>query len=156
MPSYTPPYSPWKDQPDASTPITAAALGTMDAGISAAARRDGATFTGPVAPAVVALTDAATIAVNAAAGNDLRVTLGGNRTIGAPSNPVDGLMVTFTLTQDGTGTRTVTWASGAAGYSFGAGSAPTLSTAAGAADMIGFKYNAAKNRWLFTGAALGF
>ena len=39
---------------------------------------------GAVAPDVVSLSDAATIAVDASLGNDFRVTLGGNRTMGTP------------------------------------------------------------------------
>jgi hypothetical protein len=113
----------------------------------------GASLASALAPAVVALTDAATIAVNAALGNDFRVTLGGNRTMGAPSNPADGQMIIFELTQDGTGSRTVTWN---AAYNFGVTSAPALSTAAGATDQVGFKYNTAKSKWLCTGATLGF
>ena len=57
---------------------------------------------GAVAPAVVALTDAGTIAVDASLGNDFRVTIGGNRTMGTPANPADGQKITFQVTQ-GTG-----------------------------------------------------
>jgi hypothetical protein len=122
-----------------------------------AAALAGATFTGWEAPAVVALTDAATIAVNAAAGNDQRVTLGGNRTLGAPSNPVDGQQVLFQITQDGTGSRTLAYTSGAGGYSFSAQlPSPTLSIAAGAVDLLKFVYNLAKNRWLFIAYLGGF
>ena len=39
---------------------------------------------GALAPAVVDLTDAATIAVDASLGNDFRVTLGASRTMGEP------------------------------------------------------------------------
>lgn len=109
-----------------------------------------------IAPAVVALTDASTITVNAALGNDFRVTLGGNRTMGAPSNATDGQIIMFQITQDGTGSRTITWASGTNGYSFGAGTAPTLTTAASKTDLVGFKYNATKSLWLYTGSALGY
>ena len=45
---------------------------------------------GYVAPAVVTLKDAATISVDASAGNDFRVTISGNRRMKSPSNPVDG------------------------------------------------------------------
>jgi len=106
-----------------------------------------------VAPGVVALADASTIAVNAALGNDFRVTLGGNRTMGAPSNPVDGQDITFLVTQDATGSRTLSWNSA---YDFGATGAPTLSTAASASDLIGFKYVAAKSKWCCLGSGLGF
>lgn len=104
------------------------------------------------APKVVALTDAATIAVNAALGNDFRVTLGGSRTMGAPSNPSDGQQIVFQLTQDGTGSRIVTWN---AAYDFGAVSAPTLSTAAAKVDLVRFVYNATLTKWAYQGSNLG-
>ena len=50
------------------------------------------------------LTDAATIAVDASLGNDFRVTIAGNRTMGNPSNPTDGQKIIFQVTQ-GTGGR---------------------------------------------------
>ncbi len=91
-------------------------------------------------PAVVALTDAATIAINTALGNVFRVTLGGNRTLGAPSNtPQDGQDFRVEVTQDATGSRTLAYASA---YDWGAAGAPTLSTAAGKMDILTFKYNA--------------
>lgn len=113
----------------------------------------GGTLAGWLAPAVVTLTDGATISVNAAAGNDFRVTLGGNRTMAAPTSPVDGQDITFLLTQDGTGSRVVTWN---AVYDFGTAGAPTLTTTAGKTDMIAFKYRAAATSWLCLGSSLGF
>jgi hypothetical protein len=115
----------------------------------------GGTAPAATAPAVVALTDAATILVDASLGNDLRVTLGGNRTIGAPSNPADGQRIVFHLTQDGTGSRTVTWTSTAGGYSFGStGTAPILTTTAGKTDLVGFIYNTTIGKWLYAGSSL--
>jgi hypothetical protein len=108
---------------------------------------------GYVAPAVVDLTDAATIAVNAALGNDFRVTIGGSRTVANPSNAVDGQRITFQVTQGGAGSFTLSWSSQ---YRFGAAGAPVLSTAAGDTDVIGFIYNAALAAWLCVGSALGF
>jgi hypothetical protein len=55
------------------------------------------------------LTDAATIAVNASLGNVFSVTLGGNRTMGLPTNSATGQRITFVITQDGTGGRTLAW-----------------------------------------------
>ena len=107
------------------------------------------------APAVVALTDGASIAVNAALGNDFRVTLGGNRTIAAPSNPVDGQVIRFQLTQDATGSRTITWTSTAGGFDFGTPGAPTLTTTAAKTDMVRFAYNATIGKWLYDGSNLG-
>ena len=82
-----------------------------------------------MAPAVVNLTDAATIAVDASAGNDFRVTIGGNRTMATPSNPADGQKITFQVTQGTGGSYTLSWDSG---YEFSAAlPQPTLSTTAG-------------------------
>ncbi len=57
----------------------------------------------------VTLTDAPTIAVNAALGNYFIVTLGGNRRMNSPTNPVAGQRITFTVIQDGTGGRKLGW-----------------------------------------------
>ena len=61
-------------------------------------------------PLVRTLTDAATIAVNASLGDIFQVTLGGNRTIGVPTNPSTGQRITFVIDQDARGRRTLTWA----------------------------------------------
>lgn len=109
-----------------------------------------------LSPQVVALTDAATITVNAAAGNHFWVTLGGNRTMAAPTNAADGQVISFELIQDATGSRTLTWTAGAGGYAFGSGTAPTLSTAAGATDQAAFRYSSRKGAWLYLGTTGGF
>lgn len=142
---------------DAETARAEGAEGTLTTAVTGKVARAGDTMTGHLAPKVVALTDAATIAVDASLGNDFRVTLGGNRTMGVPSNPVDGEKVTFQVTQDGTGSRTLTWPTGSSGnYAFGSGTAPALSTAAGALDVVAFVYNSAKARWLYLGTTGGF
>jgi hypothetical protein len=108
---------------------------------------------GYVAPAVVNLTDAATIAVNAALGNDFRVTIDASRAMGSPLNPVDGQRITFQITQGAGGNFTMAWSSA---YHFGTAGPPVLSTAGGGTDVVGFIYNAAKSAWLCVGSALGF
>jgi hypothetical protein len=109
---------------------------------------------GAVAPAVVNLSDAATIAVDASLGNDFRVTIAGNRTVGTPANPSDGQKITFQVTQGTGGSFTLSWSSG---YEFSAGlPQPTLSTTAGQSDLLGFIYNASKNKWLFVAFVSGF
>jgi len=118
--------------------------------------KSGGAMTGQLAPSVSVLTDAANISVNAALGNDFRVTLGGNRTVSAPSNPLDGQSSVFEVIQDSTGSRTLTWASGTGGFDFGSSAAPTLSTAAGSRDLVTFRYSSSKNAWMFTGAGLGY
>src|SRR5262245_53095556 len=100
-----------------------------------------------VAPAVVGLTDAATIAVDASLGNDLRVTIAGNRTIANPSNPAPGQQIIFQVTQGPGGGFSVSWGSA---YEFSDGlPQPVLSSGAGQTDLLGFIYNAAKGKWLF-------
>lgn len=84
------------------------------------------------ASAFMSLTDASTIAVDLATFLNAKVTIGGNRTLGAPSNAKEGQSGVIKVTQDGTGSRTLAYNSA---YKF-AGGAPTLSTAAGAVDMI--------------------
>ena len=68
----------------------------------------GDTFTGKVVPSVVALTDAATITVDASLGNQFTVTLGGNRTLANPTNASNGQLMLFRIKQDATGGRTLT------------------------------------------------
>ncbi len=109
---------------------------------------------GAVAPAVVVLTDAATITVNASLGNDFRVTIAANRTMGNPTSPTDGQQIIFQVTQGTSGSSTITWGSA---YEFSAGlPQPTLSTAAGHTDLLGFIYNAAKGTWLLAAFVNGF
>jgi len=109
---------------------------------------------GAVAPAVVVLADASTIAVDASLGNDFRVTIGGNRTVGTPASPADGQKITFQVTQGASGPFTLSWSSG---YEFSTGlPQPTLSTTPGQTDLLGFIYNASKNKWLFVAFVSGF
>jgi hypothetical protein len=107
-----------------------------------------------VAPAVVGLTDAATIAVDASLGNDFRVTIAGNRTIANPSNPAPGQQIIFQVTQGPGGGFSVSWGSA---YEFSDGlPQPILSSQAGQTDLLGFIYNAAKGKWLLAAFLNGF
>jgi hypothetical protein len=85
--------------------------------------------------AVVALTDGATITPDFAAGNNYSVTLGGNRTLANPTNIVAGQSGVITVTQDGTGGRTLAFGSY---FKFAAGAAPTLTTTAAAVDDLAY------------------
>ncbi|MFH0938231.1 MAG: hypothetical protein V1899_02985 [Planctomycetota bacterium] len=96
----------------------------------------------------VAATDEATVTFNLATGLWQKVTLGGNRTL-ALSNVVAGMKFVLKLTQDGTGTRTVTWFTT---ISWAGGSAPTLTTTINKADTFGFVATAANT---FDGYVLG-
>jgi hypothetical protein len=105
----------------------------------------------------VTLTDAATVAINAAAGNDFRLTMtsaiGGTRALGTPANPADGQRIDIMVTQDSAGSRLLTYSSA---YLFGALAAPTLSTTANYTDILGFIYNAALSSWMFVAFSSGF
>lgn len=110
-----------------------------------------------VAAGVTALTDAATIATNAALGNKFSVTLGGNRTLGAPTNPVDGQICTWRFKQDGTGTRTLSLATGAGAFAFGTDfTSITLTTTIGKTDVLTAMYDSASDRWWVIGFVKGF
>jgi len=114
---------------------------------------------GPRIPVPVTLSDAATIATNAALGNHFRVTLGGNRTLGAPTNPTDGQQCVWEFKQDGTGSRTITLATGAGGFAYGSqltSSAIVLTTTAGAIDFLTAMYNSTADRWHVIGFIKGF
>ncbi len=84
------------------------------------------------AAALVALTDVATIAVDLAAGTNFTVTLGGNRTLGAPTNAKPGMSGTILIKQDATGSRTLAYNTAWKPF----GSTPALSTAASAVDLL--------------------
>ena len=131
-----------------------AVLTAATASPAAAAAQATTTESGAIAPAVVNLTDAATIAVDASLGNDFRVTIAGNRTMGNPANPSNGQQIIFQVTQGSGGSFTLSWGSG---YEFSADlPQPSLSTAAGQTDLLGFVYNAAKGSWLLAAFVNGF
>ena len=92
------------------------------------------------------LTDGSTITWNASTQDVAKVTLGGNRTLGAASSATTGQFISLLVIQDGTGSRTLTWN---AAYEFAADTAPTLTTTAAKGDLFVFRYNGSK--WLEVG-----
>ena len=84
------------------------------------------------------LTDGATISWDASAVQVAQVTLGGNRTLSAPTNLIDGGFYALVIIQDGTGSRTLTFNSV---FKFTGGTAPTLTTTASARDILVFQSN---------------
>jgi hypothetical protein len=95
------------------------------------------------------LTDGATITWDVSTAPVAKVTLGGNRTLSAPTNGATGQFVSLLVIQDGTGSRTLTWNSA---YEFASDTAPTLTTTANLGDLFTFRYNGTK--WLETGRNL--
>lgn len=82
------------------------------------------------------LTDGATINWNLETQQVAKVTLGGNRTLAAPTNQQAGAFCALMIIQDGTGSRTLSFNSA---YKFNAGTAPTLTTTASAKDLLVFR-----------------
>jgi hypothetical protein len=120
----------------------------------------GFNFNGPlisssaIVAGVAALTDAATIATDANLGNHFRVTLGGNRTLGNPSNPRDGQTGTWEIIQDGTGSRTLAFGTK---FAFGT-DVPScvVSTTANKRDFMTAVYNATADKWFVTRCVRGY
>ena len=81
---------------------------------------------------ITALTDGATITADFADSNNFSVTLGGSRTLANPSNLTAGQSGCIWITQS-TGSHTLSYGSQ---WDFTGGTAPTLSTAAGAVDCL--------------------
>ena len=82
---------------------------------------------------ITTLTDAASITNDFALGNNFLVTLGGNRTLAAPSNAVAGQSGTIHIIQDGTGSRTLGYNTA---WQFVSATVPTLSTGASDVDIL--------------------
>jgi hypothetical protein len=78
------------------------------------------------------LTDGASIDWDTSVGFNAKVTLAGNRAMNNPTNLQDGLTYTLKITQDATGSRTLTWGSV---FDWGNVGTPTLSTGAGKVDF---------------------
>jgi hypothetical protein len=91
------------------------------------------TFDAATRGAIGTLSDAATITPDFAAANHFSVTLGGNRTLANPTNVIAGQSGVIFITQDATGSRTLSYGSD---WDFSTGSAPTLTTTANAKDAL--------------------
>ena len=79
------------------------------------------------------LTDQATVTWDASTQDVCKLTLGGNRTLAAPTNSTTGQFISILVIQDGTGSRTVSYGTS---WDFIGGTAPTLTTTASAVDRL--------------------
>ena len=84
---------------------------------------------------VLTLTDAASVSLSFNQGSNFALTLGGNRTLSTPTNAAVGSGGSIFVVQDGTGGRTLAYATE---WHFAGGTVPTLSTAAAAVDRIDY------------------
>jgi len=91
------------------------------------------------------LTDWATISRNASLNQVCKVTLGGNRTMAAPTNLVDWATYILRIIQDGTWTRTITrnWV-----FKWAWWDAPTLTTTAWGIDIVSFVSDGTNMYWV--------
>lgn len=134
--------------------VAGAATAAQNAAEAASVPTAGGTMDGWLAPAVTVLTFGNSITIDASSGNVFTLTLTASTgTLAAPSNPTDGQHILVCVTQGTGGSFTLSYDST---YKFGANGQPSLSTAAGSVDVLGFIYLAALSKWLCVGAALGF
>ena len=126
---------------DGGSGVTALTLDMSNAGA--------AIFSAAAYNAEATLTDGATPSWNAITQPVAKITIAGNRTIGAASGGVAGAFISLLIIQDGTGSRTMTWN---AAYEFASDTAPTLTTTANLGDLFVFRYNGSK--WLEVGRNL--
>jgi len=116
---------------DATSPTEAVPLGqaqTLFAQLGVAE-----TFTKTQSSTIQALTFGTTITPDFSQGNDMSVTLTGNATLANPTTLTPGTSGHILVNQDSTGGRTLAYGSY---YNFGTAGAPTLTTTAGASDVI--------------------
>jgi hypothetical protein len=108
----------------------------------------------PIYKRVISLVDAPVITFNASLANEFTVTIAGNRTLGAPTNPADGQKVTLRIKQDAVGNRTLTFDPI---YRFGTDiPSVVLSTTPDAEDYIGIIYNLDDDKWDVVALSRGF
>lgn len=130
----------------ATTDASSLTSGTLPSGrLSFAAGSDVRTGTDTAKPAhssaiagavsPVGLTDGATINWDMSSAINATVTLGGNRTLATPTNPIAGRTYTLLVSQDATGSRTLTFPAGTI-FDFGGAGTPTLSTTASKSDLL--------------------
>ena len=74
--------------------------------------------------------------------NNFTLTLGGNRVVANPVNPIAGQSGTIYIVQDSTGSRTLAWGNL---WRFQGNTAPTLSTSANSVDMLVYSVRTTAN-----------
>jgi hypothetical protein len=109
-------------------------------------------------PAVVALTDGASVALDAGTRAPVyRLAAAGDRTISAPTNPTDGQKIVIQHVASGGANRTLSLTTGATGaFRFGADITALTATTSGKTDYIGCIYNGTDSRWDVVAVTKGF
>lgn len=104
---------------------------------------------------IVALTDGATPALDASAGNTFTLAAAGDRTIAVPSNATAGQKIVIRHLASG-GARTLALNTGAGGFRFGSTITELTQTESGKYDYIGAIYNSTDSKWDVVSYAKGF
>lgn len=122
-----------------STNVSATTINTSTVSATVLNTDGTATFSGPVIGTVTTLTDAASVALNLAQGNNFYVQMtsavGSSRVLENPSNAVIGQCGSIYIIQSVSGTATKTISFGDA-YRFKAGVAPTITQTTSAVDLM--------------------
>ena len=134
---------------------TGANYANLAALLTALLAAGGGTMGGRLTAKVVALSDGASVALDASAGNVFRWTLGASaHTLATPSNPLDGQTISIDIKYGGAFTPLFS-----AAYDFGTAT-PGWAATSGKTDTCAFRYNAAANgaagSWLYLGAGYGY
>lgn len=97
-------------------------------------------FTAAQRAAITPITFAATMTPNFNDSNNFSVTLTGTGRIANPTNQVAGQSGSIFITQDGTGSRVLSWgdSGGTSAWYWAGGTAPTLSTGANVKDRVDY------------------
>lgn len=105
----------------------------------------------------VTLTDAATVATNAALGNYFRLSTALARSIGAPTNPTDGQAGTWEIKNTSGGALQESYVTTAGGFNLGPFTTlNSTTTAAGKTDIVTAVYNSVQSLWLVTNVQRGY
>lgn len=99
-------------------------------------------FTASQTVTPVALTDGATVNTDASLSNHFTLTVGGNRLLANPTNLESGVILTWLVTQDGTGGWDLTYGSL---FKWANGIPPALAATAGAHSYISGQYFSGPN-----------
>jgi hypothetical protein len=102
---------------------------------------------GSAGTAPIVLTDGANIATDASLSDYFRVTIVGDRTLDAPTNPTDGQRVLWEITASGAD-RALTLATGSAGdFQYGTSIVSVPTIASGTTTFLGAVYSSVSDRW---------
>lgn len=114
------------------------------------------TFSAKTVHTPVTLTDAATIATDAALSNRFEVSSATDCTLGAPTNPTHGQQCVWRWKNTDSNPHTLSLGSGTGGFRYGSDITTTNATAASKADFITAIYHSTDNKWDVVSIIKGF